>query len=98
MGASAVMLLIGGWCGDGIGSILQFAALKGATFVTTPDGKEWFVVYHTHKELEGGHKRELNIDRLTITDGPDGASFRHRLWPHRHGTDGMFVAAFERAG
>jgi len=30
------------------------------------------------------------------TDGPDGAAFRHRLWPHRHGTDGMFVAAFER--
>jgi 16S rRNA (cytosine967-C5)-methyltransferase len=31
------------------------------------------------------------------TDGPDGTAFRHRLWPHRHGTDGMFVAAFERA-
>ncbi|HSL12614.1 MAG TPA: transcription antitermination factor NusB [Actinomycetota bacterium] len=30
------------------------------------------------------------------TDGPDGRGFRHRLWPHRHGTDGMFVAAFER--
>jgi acetolactate synthase-1/2/3 large subunit len=34
-----VVLLIGGWCGEGIDSILQFAALKGATFVTTPDGK-----------------------------------------------------------
>lgn len=30
------------------------------------------------------------------TDGPDGPSIRHRLWPHRHGTDGMFVAAFRR--
>jgi 16S rRNA (cytosine967-C5)-methyltransferase len=30
------------------------------------------------------------------TDGPDGPSARHRLWPHRHGSDGMFVAAFER--
>lgn len=30
------------------------------------------------------------------TDGPDGPALRHRLWPHRHGTDGMFVAAFER--
>ena len=30
------------------------------------------------------------------TDGPDGPAQRHRLWPHRHGTDGMFVAAFRR--
>lgn len=34
-----VVLLIGGGCGDSIHSILQFAVLKGATFVTTPDGK-----------------------------------------------------------
>ncbi|HEU4842946.1 MAG TPA: thiamine pyrophosphate-binding protein, partial [Burkholderiaceae bacterium] len=34
-----VVLLIGGGCGDSIHAILQFAALKGATFVTTPDGK-----------------------------------------------------------
>ena len=33
------------------------------------------------------------------TPGPAGAApaTRHRLWPHRHGTDGMFVAAFERS-
>ena len=34
-----VMLLIGGGCGEAIHSILQFAAMKGAAFVTTPDGK-----------------------------------------------------------
>jgi acetolactate synthase-1/2/3 large subunit len=34
-----VVMLIGGDCGDAIHSILQFAVLKGATFVTTPDGK-----------------------------------------------------------
>lgn len=34
-----VVLLMGGWCGEAIDSILQFATLKGATFVTTPDGK-----------------------------------------------------------
>jgi 16S rRNA (cytosine967-C5)-methyltransferase len=28
--------------------------------------------------------------------GPDGAADRVRLWPHRHGSDGMFVAAFTR--
>jgi acetolactate synthase-1/2/3 large subunit len=38
-GARNLVLLIGGWCGEAIDSILQFAALKGATFVTTPDGK-----------------------------------------------------------
>jgi 16S rRNA (cytosine967-C5)-methyltransferase len=34
--------------------------------------------------------------RAIETPGPDGPAARHRLWPHRHGTDGMFVAAFER--
>jgi 16S rRNA C967 or C1407 C5-methylase (RsmB/RsmF family) len=29
--------------------------------------------------------------------GPDGAPVaRARLWPHRHGTDAMFVARFRR--
>jgi 16S rRNA (cytosine967-C5)-methyltransferase len=30
------------------------------------------------------------------TEGPDGPGTRHRLWPHRYGTDGMFVAAFDK--
>jgi len=29
-------------------------------------------------------------------EGPDGRRDRVRLWPHRHGTDAMFVAAFRR--
>jgi 16S rRNA (cytosine967-C5)-methyltransferase len=33
-----------------------------------------------------------------VTDGPDGPVERHRLWPHLHGTDAMFVAAFRRKG
>jgi len=37
--ARRMVLLIGGWCGEGIGSILQFATLRGAPFVATPDGK-----------------------------------------------------------
>ena len=32
-----------------------------------------------------------------VTDGPDGTVDRHRLWPHRHGSDGMFIAAFARS-
>ncbi|HEX7247420.1 MAG TPA: transcription antitermination factor NusB [Actinomycetota bacterium] len=31
-------------------------------------------------------------------DGPDGRAERIRLWPHRHGSDGMFVAAFTGTG
>lgn len=37
--ANSIVLLIGGWCEEAIGSILQFAAMRGATFVTTQDGK-----------------------------------------------------------
>lgn len=44
--AKKVVLLIGGWCGEAIGSILQFAALKGASFVTTPDGKGLVSSHH----------------------------------------------------
>jgi 16S rRNA (cytosine967-C5)-methyltransferase len=40
------------------------------------------------------HRPEL---RPIETRGPDGPAHRHRLWPHRHGADGMFVAAFERS-
>jgi 16S rRNA (cytosine967-C5)-methyltransferase len=29
-------------------------------------------------------------------EGPDGVEERVRLWPHRHGTDAMFMAAFRR--
>jgi 16S rRNA (cytosine967-C5)-methyltransferase len=31
-------------------------------------------------------------------EGPDGLEERTRLWPHRHGSDAMFVAAFRRMG
>ena len=39
------------------------------------------------------HRADLNP---IPTDGPDGAAERHRLWPHRHGCDAMFAAAFRR--
>ncbi|MDO8989897.1 MAG: thiamine pyrophosphate-binding protein [Sideroxyarcus sp.] len=37
--AKKIVLLVGSGCGEAIGSILQFAALRGIPFVTTPDGK-----------------------------------------------------------
>jgi acetolactate synthase-1/2/3 large subunit len=44
--ARNVVLLIGGGCGEAIGSILQFVALKGARLVTTPDGKGLVSPHH----------------------------------------------------
>lgn len=44
--AKKVVLLIGGWCGEAVGSILQFSALTGSTFVTTPDGKGLVSPHH----------------------------------------------------
>ena len=37
--AKKIVLLVGSGSAEAIGSILQFASLKGAPFVTTPDGK-----------------------------------------------------------
>jgi 16S rRNA (cytosine967-C5)-methyltransferase len=39
------------------------------------------------------HRPDL---RAIPTPGPGGPALRHRLWPHVYGSDGMFVAAFER--
>jgi acetolactate synthase-1/2/3 large subunit len=41
-----IRLLIGGSCGEAIGSVLQFAGLRGIPFVTTPDGKGLINPYH----------------------------------------------------
>jgi 16S rRNA (cytosine967-C5)-methyltransferase len=35
--------------------------------------------------------------RPAVIEGPEGPAERVRLWPHRHGTDAMFVAAFTRS-
>lgn len=41
--------------------------------VASPDGKELFCCYHTHRKLEGGHERDLAIDRMTVTKASDGS-------------------------
>ena len=38
--------------------------------VASPDGKELFCCYHIHHKLEGGHERDLAIDRMTIRKDP----------------------------
>jgi len=39
------------------------------------------------------HRPELEPVEI---EGPDGSAARVRLWPHRHGSDGMFVGAFRK--
>lgn len=46
--ARNIVLLIGGWCGEASGAILQFAELKNCTVVTTPDGKGLVSPHHPH--------------------------------------------------
>jgi beta-xylosidase len=41
--------------------------------IASPDGKELFCVYHVHKNKIPGGNRQLAIDRMTITDEPDGS-------------------------
>ncbi|MBU1364875.1 MAG: thiamine pyrophosphate-binding protein [Gammaproteobacteria bacterium] len=67
-----IRLLIGGSCGEAIGSILQFAALRDIPFVTTPDGKG--LINPAHPLFRGvfgfaGHataKQLLNDDKLDL--------------------------------
>ena len=70
--AGHVVLLIGGWCGEAIGSILQFAAMKAADIVTTPEGKG--LVNPRHPQFRGvfgfgGHasaEAALRDDRVDL--------------------------------
>jgi 16S rRNA (cytosine967-C5)-methyltransferase len=39
--------------------------------------------------------KRADLEPIAI-DGPDGRAERVRVWPHRHGSDAMFVAAFRR--
>ncbi|VAX35910.1 hypothetical protein MNBD_PLANCTO03-1396, partial [hydrothermal vent metagenome] len=37
---------------------------------TSPDGRELWMVYHTHQQLSGGDPRQIAIDRVRIVDDP----------------------------
>ncbi len=37
--AKNIVILVGGWCGESIDAILQYATLRNASVVTAPDGK-----------------------------------------------------------
>lgn len=39
--------------------------------VSSPDGKELFMVYHTHQQLSGGDARQIAIDRMRFVPDPN---------------------------
>jgi beta-xylosidase len=49
------------------------------SITSSPDGSETFIVYHAHQwrtsDPLGNSRRHLAIDRMTMTDGPDGPRF-----------------------
>jgi beta-xylosidase len=45
--------------------------------IDSPDGKELFCVYHVHKEQDVNKGRVIAIDRMNVTDLPDGGMQLH---------------------
>lgn len=79
---------------------LQVRIAAGAADVLRPGGRlVYSVCTFPRAETDAvcdalvRHRPEL---QPTPIDGPDGPAARLRLWPHRHGSDGMFVAAFTK--
>jgi 16S rRNA (cytosine967-C5)-methyltransferase len=79
---------------------LQVAILAGVAELLKPGGTLVYAVC-TFPRAETDavcdaivrHRRDLEPEPM---EGPDGPRERLRLWPHRHGTDAMFIAAFRR--
>jgi 16S rRNA (cytosine967-C5)-methyltransferase len=79
---------------------LQVAILAGAASAVRPG---WRLVYsvctfpraETDAVLRAFAAKRPDFEALPIA-GPDGEAPAHRLWPHRHGTDAMFYAGFQR--
>ena len=80
---------------------LQLAIVGSAADAVRPGGRLVYAVCtftraETDAVCDALLRRRPDLDPIE-TDGPDGRTARHRLWPHRHGCDAMFVAAFRRA-
>lgn len=66
---------------------------------TSPDGREFFMVYHTHQHLRGGDERQIAIDRMRFMPDPnfgvrvevDGPTTLPQALPS--GVSGAFAAA-----
>jgi 16S rRNA (cytosine967-C5)-methyltransferase len=86
---------------EGVGALAarQLAIMEAALAFLKPGGRLVYSVCTYPRAETDAVADELLAGRPDLhpvtTQGPDGPAARHRLWPHRHGTDGMFVAAFE---
>jgi 16S rRNA (cytosine967-C5)-methyltransferase len=79
---------------------LQVAIVGGAAELLAPGGRLVFSVC-TFPRAETDAAADAILRHCPFLEpaeirGPDGPAARVRLWPHEHGTDGMFVAAFRR--
>jgi 16S rRNA (cytosine967-C5)-methyltransferase len=79
---------------------LQVAIVAAVTDLLRPGGRlVYSVCTFPRAETDAAcdaiarHRPDLETVELP---GPDGPAPRIRLWPHRHGTDAMFVAGFRR--
>lgn len=78
----------------------QVALASAAADLVRPGGRLVYAVCtfplaETDAVADALVRRRPDLEPIE-TPGPGGKAFRHRLWPHVHGSDGMFVAAFER--
>lgn len=79
---------------------LQVAITAASADVLRPGGRLVYSVCtfpraETDAACDAILRKRPDLEPLTI-DGPDGPAARIRLWPHRHGADAMFVAAFRK--
>ena len=80
---------------------LQVAILRGVADLVKPGGRMVYsVCTFTRAETDAAVRAFLSrcpdFEQAEVP-GPDGRATSHRLWPHVHGTDAMFVAAFTRS-
>ena len=79
---------------------LQVAVLAGAAALVRPGGRLVYSVCtfpraETDAAVRAFLAKSPGFDPADIP-GPAGRAATHRLWPHDHGTDAMFLAGFVR--
>jgi 16S rRNA (cytosine967-C5)-methyltransferase len=79
---------------------LQVELVSGAAALLRPGGRLVYAVCtfpraETDAVADALARRRPDLHPVEAP-GPSGPAARHRVWPHRHGSDAMFVAVFEK--
>jgi 16S rRNA (cytosine967-C5)-methyltransferase len=79
---------------------LQVAILEATADLVRPGGRLVYSVCtfpraETDAAVRAFLAKRPKFEPMAVP-GPDGLAPDHRLWPHRHGTDAMFYAAFRK--